>query len=251
MGKERAHIDMTKYEAAILDMDGVITDSARVHAASWKKMFDEYLKERSRREGLEFEPFDERKDYLRHVDGKPRYEGAKSFLESRGISLPYGSPDDPPGKETVCGLGNRKNHYFRKHLKEEGIDPYPTTVEFLRKLRERKIRTAVISSSRNAEAVLDAAGVRGLFDVVVTGADAAEHDLRGKPEPDIFEEAAKRLRVSPEKAVVVEDAIAGVKAGKAGGFAMVIGVDRSGRNAGLESLGADMVVRDLSEIGGV
>lgn len=242
-------LDLDKYQAVILDMDGVITRSARAHAAAWKRMFDEYLEKRAAREGKQYAPFDDEEEYYRYVDGKPRYEGARSFLESRQISVPYGGPDDPPGEETVCGLGNRKNQYFLEHLKKHGVESYRSTKEFVKAMKARNKRVAVISSSRNAKAVLEAAGVRRLFNVVVDGADAAKHDLKGKPEPDIFLEAARRLKVNPENAVVIEDAQAGVGAGKAGGFALVIGVDRSGQNTELKSHGADVVVNDLSEIG--
>jgi trehalose 6-phosphate phosphatase len=244
---ENIRIDLDKYEAAILDMDGVITKSARAHAASWKRMFDEYLRERAGRSGEKFRPFSD-EDYYRYVDGKPRYEGAESFLVSREISLPFGKPDDPPGKETVCGLGNRKNRYYLEHLKKYGVESYQSTIDFVKELKARNKRIAVISASRNAKAVLEAAGARDLFHVVVDGVEAARHDLKGKPEPDIFLEAARRLEVEPERAMVIEDAQSGVEAGRAGGFALVVGIDRSGQNRELKSHGADMVLRDLSEI---
>jgi alpha,alpha-trehalase len=240
---------MDRYQAVILDMDGVITRSARVHAAAWKRMFDGYLGERAAREGGEYEPFDAEEDYHRYVDGKPRYEGARSFLESRQISLPYGDPDDPPDRETVCGLGNRKNQYFLQHLREHGVEVYESSKEFVKEMKARNKRVAVISSSRNAKAVLEAAGARELFQVVIDGVEASKLRLEGKPEPDVFLEAARQLDVSPDDAVVIEDAISGVKAGKAGGFALVIGIDRSGHNPELESQGADIVVSDLSELG--
>jgi trehalose 6-phosphate phosphatase len=243
-------IDLNRYQAVILDMDGVITRSARAHAASWKRMFDEYLQQRARRGGSEYKPFDDKEDYYRYVDGKPRYEGAQSFLESRGISLTYGSPDDPPDRETVCGLGNRKNRYFREYLSSHGVESYQSTVSFVKEMKQKRKRVAVISSSENAKAVLKAAGVLGLFHVIVDGVDSARLNLKGKPEPDIFLEAARRLKVSPGNAIVIEDALSGVEAGKAGGFALVIGIDRSGQNTGLRSHGADIVVSDLSEIVG-
>ena len=243
-------IDLNRYQAVILDMDGVITRSARAHAASWKRMFDEYLQQRARREGNEYKPFDDKEDYYRYVDGKPRYEGAQSFLESRGISLAYGSPDDPPDRETVCGLGNRKNRYFLEYLSSHGVESYQSTVSFVKEMKQKRKRVAVISSSENAKAVLKAAGVLGLFHVIVDGVDSARLNLKGKPEPDIFLEAARRLKVSPGSAIVIEDAQSGVEAGKAGGFALVIGIDRSGQNTGLKSHGADIVVSDLSEIVG-
>ncbi len=243
----KVRIDLGKYEAAILDMDGVITTSARAHFASWKRMFDDYLRQRAGSQNEKFTPFTE-EDYYRYVDGKPRYEGARSFLESRRISLPYGNPDDTPVEETVCGLGNQKNRYFLEYLKKNGVESYQSTRRFIKDLRCRNKSVAVISSSRNAKAVLEAAGVTGLFRVVVDGVDAGEHHLRGKPEPDIFLEAAKRLRVNPEHAIVIEDALSGVEAGKAGGFGLVIGINRSGHNTELKGHGADIVVRDLSEV---
>jgi len=248
MPQQSVKIDLDKFDAAILDMDGVITRSATVHAKSWKRMFDEYLRQRAKIRGKKFVPFDKEKDYYRYVDGKPRYDGARSFLKSRGISIPYGSPDDPPDKETVCGLGNRKNQYFLDYLKEHGADSYPSTINFIRKLKDEDKRVAVISSSRNAKEVLEAAGVLTLFHVIVDGVDSAKQNLKGKPKPDIFLEAAKRLDVNPKRAIVIEDAISGVKAGKAGGFGLVIGIDRSGQNPELKSSGADVVVSDLSEI---
>lgn len=245
---QKIEVDLGRYEAAILDMDGVITSSARVHAAAWKKMFDEYLKEGTQREGLDYRPFDDREDYYRYVDGKPRYEGAESFLESRGVSLPYGSPEDSPDKETVCGLGNRKNEYFHEYLKKNGVESYDSTIDFIKKLLSQGRKVAVISSSRNAKAVLDAAGVRGLFQTVIDGVYSAENELKGKPEPDIFLEAAKHLEVNPQEAIVIEDAVSGVKAGKKGGFGLVVGIDRSGENQDLRASDADIVVSDLSEL---
>jgi len=235
-------------DAVIFDMDGVVTSSARAHAAAWKKMFDEYLKERSRRTQERYVPFDDHRDYLRYIDGKPRYEGVQSFLESRGISLDFGNTDDPPGKETVCGLGNLKNQYFRKHLQEYGAEPYQSTVDFVRFLKGRGIRVAVISASRNARAVMEAAGVQGLFEEAVDGVDSARLGLRGKPAPDIFLEAARRLKVSPDRTAIVEDALAGVKAGKEGSFALVIGIDRGGQGEEMKKEGADIVVTDLSDL---
>jgi trehalose 6-phosphate phosphatase len=244
-GKTTVNLD--DYRAAVLDMDGVITRSARAHAAAWKRMFDEYLRLRAAREGSELEPFSDR-DYYLYVDGKPRYDGARSFLESRGIRLPFGKPDDPPGRETVCGLGNLKNRYFLEHIKEHGVESFESTKAFVGDLKAAGKRVAVISSSRNAKEVLEAAGVIDLFHVIVDGVEAARAHLRGKPEPDIFLEAAKRLEVTPKETIVVEDALSGVEAGKAGGFGLVIGIDRSGKNTELGTHGADLVVRDLSEV---
>lgn len=240
-------IHLENYQAAILDMDGVITQSASTHRAAWKRMFDEFLKIRADETGHRFEPFTE-EEYYQYVDGKPRYEGAQSFLDSRDISISYGSPEDPPGKHTVCGLGNQKNRYFLQHLEQRGVESYASTQTFIRKLKNHEKAVAAISSSRNAKAVLDAADVRHLFSVVVDGQDSEQHHLQGKPEPDIFLEAATRLGVSPENAIVVEDALAGVQAGRAGGFGLVIGVNRGDQRSQLKEHGADIVVNDLSEL---
>lgn len=241
--KRNPEIDLNHYKAAILDMDGVITRTMRPHFHAWKRMFDDYLRGRDKN----FKAFTEH-DYYNYVDGKPRYQGARSFLESRGINLDPGRPDDPPGKETVCGLGNRKNDYFLDYLKENGADSYESTVKFIKEFKSAGKSVAAISSSRNARAVLGAAGVLDLFDEIVDGVDTREQNLKGKPEPDIFLEAARRLNVEPENAIAVEDALAGVQAGKAGGFGLVIGINRSGGHAELKEYGADLVVNDLSEI---
>jgi alpha,alpha-trehalase len=234
-------------QAVIFDLDGVVTRTAGLHAQAWKLLFDEYLAARARRLGEAFRPFDPESDYQGFVDGKPRYDGVASFLASRGIALPFGSPDDPDERETVCGLGNRKNRYFRTALAKTGGDPYPTTLELIAALRSRGVRTAVVSSSRNCGAVLDAAGIRELFDAKVDGVDAAELGLPGKPDPAVFLDAARRLGVAPARTAVVEDAIAGVEAGRRGGFGLVVGVDRAGQADALAAAGADVVVRDLAE----
>ncbi len=246
--RDRTEISLDSAKAVIFDMDGVVTDTATVHARAWKTLFDEYLQERAKRQGQGFQPFDPDEDYRRYVDGKPRYDGVSSFLEARGISLPYGHPDDEPGKETVCGLGNQKNEYFLQVLRDEGIDAYQSSIAFIERLRARGMKTAVISSSRNCEEVLQAAGVMNLFDAKVDGIDMAEAGLTGKPEPDIFQEAAKRLGVKPETAVVVEDALAGVEAGRKGGFGLVIGIARHNHGEELKQHGADLVVGDLAEL---
>ena len=234
--------------AVIFDMDGVVTDTASVHAAAWKRLFDEYLEGRSQRTGEPFQPFDPDVDYRLYVDGKKRYDGVRSFIASRGITLSEGDPSDAPDAETVCGLGNRKDRYFRAHLEEHGARAYPSTVVLIEDLRARGIRTAIVSASRNVGDVLEAAGVRGRFDVKVDGVDADELSLRGKPDPATFLEAARRLGIGPARAAVVEDALAGVQAGSAGGFALVIGVDRVGRPDALLEAGADVVVTDLAEL---
>ncbi len=240
-------IHIHDHEGLILDMDGVVTRSAKAHRHAWKRMFDDFLKTRDARPGEDRSAFSET-DYYRYVDGKPRYDGTESFLRSRGISLPYGDPSDPPEKESVCGLGNRKNRCFREYLEKNGVESYSSTAEFIRKFRKSGKPVACISSSRNAKAVLRSAGVSDLFDTVVDGVDAAEEGFKGKPAPDIFLTAAKRLGVAPAKTIVVEDALSGVEAGKAGGFGLVIGVNRGGQEEELRNRGAHIVVEDLSMI---
>jgi len=235
-------------DAVIFDMDGVATQTALVHAAAWKRMFDDALRERSVRDGVPFVPFDAEADYLPYIDGMPRYDGVRRFLASRGITLPDGDPTDPPTAETVCGLGNRKNGYFLDTVERDGVKPYPTTVALLRDLRGRGIATAIISASENATEILTSAGILDLFDVKVDGTDAKRLGFPGKPAPDIFLQAASRLGVPPGRAAVVEDALAGVEAGRAGGFALVVGVDRSGQAEALAARGADIVVADLGEL---
>jgi alpha,alpha-trehalase len=236
------------YDAVILDLDGVVTRTAAVHAAAWKQLFDDFLSSRKPQGEENLEPFRIDPDYYRYVDGKPRYDGVKSFLKSRNIQIPFGSPDDPPGKETICGLGNRKNQFFRQRLQENGVEVYESTIELLRDLRSHGLQTAVVSSSKNCAHVLQAADAERWFDTRVDGTHSEQMGLEGKPAPDIFLEAARRLEVDPGRAVVVEDALAGVEAGRRGEFGLVIGVDR-GDNAGayLEA-GADVVVSDLSRV---
>lgn len=236
-----------RYDAVVFDMDGVITDTATVHQAAWKRMFDGFLADWSARHGGEQRPFDEQ-DYLQYVDGKHRDDGVESFLSSRDIDLPRGKPADTPSAETVWGLANRKNDDFQRTLAESGVVAFPTSVAFVRRLQAHDIGTAIVSASRNCRQVLEAAGIGDLFAVRVDGVVAAELSLPGKPDPAIFVEAARRLGATPDRAVVVEDAIAGVQAGRAGGFALVIGVDRTGQADELRANGADVVVRDLGEI---
>jgi len=246
MNQEKKAIALSRfdYDAVIFDMDGVVTKTARVHAAAWKALFDEY---RDRSQG-EWEPFDADVDYRRYVDGKPRYDGVKSFLESRNIFLPYGSPEDDPVKETVCGLGNRKNELFHDRLRTGGVEIYEPGVRLVKELNGATFKTAVVSSSKNLVTVLEAAGISGLFHAKIDGLDSEKLGLKGKPDPDIFVEAARQLGVEPRRSVVVEDAIAGVQAGKAGNFGCVIGVDRTGHAGDLRENGADVVVTDLFEV---
>ncbi|HXV59104.1 MAG TPA: trehalose-phosphatase, partial [Vicinamibacteria bacterium] len=239
-------ISRKAYDAVIFDLDGVLTRTDDVHAAAWKELFDGYLERVSQTES--FTPFDIERDYRLHVDGRPRYEGAKSFLASRGIEIPYGAPEDPPDRETICGLANRKNELFRERLEKYGVEVFASSVALVERLRSRGFRIAVVSSSKNCARVLQAAGIAGLLDVRVDGVDAHALDLEGKPAPDTFLEAVWRLGVAPARSVVIEDAISGVEAGVRGGFALVVGVDRAAQAAALEKAGAHVVVRDLSEI---
>jgi trehalose 6-phosphate phosphatase len=233
--------------AYIFDMDGVITKTARVHAQAWKEMFDEFIKEQTP-ENEDYEPFGKQSDYLKYVDGKPRYDGVRSFLESRGIELPYGTSEDPPGKKTICGLGNRKNEMFHKVIRENRVEIFPENIQFIKDLRQKNIPTAVISASKNCQEVLQAAGVEDLFDVRVDGIISAELGLQGKPHPDIFLEAARRLRKKPAECAVIEDSQAGVAAGKKGAFGWVIGINTGGQREELENSGADIVVETLNEV---
>jgi beta-phosphoglucomutase family hydrolase len=231
-------------DAAVLDLDGVVTDTASVHAAAWKRLFDEFLRARAERDGDRFQPF-ERADYLEFVDGKPREDGVRSFLASRGIDL---NGDGDGDGESVASLAARKDRYFHEQLRTHGVRRFTSTVDWLGRLRARGVRTAVVSASRNARAVLRAAGVEDLFDVRVDGEEAARLGLPGKPDPAMFVEAARRLGVEPARCLVVEDALAGVQAGARGGFGLVVGVDRSGRADQLRAAGADLVVGDLAEL---
>jgi trehalose-phosphatase len=237
-----------RYDAVILDMDGVITQTAVLHAQAWKRMFDAYLQSREDGDQRDFEPFDIETDYRAYVDGKPRYDGVRSFLQARGISLPEGDPDDPPERETISGLGNRKNEMFHELLDRQGVAVYQDAIEQIGNWKQRGLQVAVISSSRNATDMLRTAGVLDLFDAKVDGNDSGRLHLPGKPAPDIFLRAAQVLGVDPERAMVVEDAIAGVQAGRAGGFGCVVGVARSGGDEELRQHGADIVVHDLLEL---
>ena len=241
-------ISSDAFDAVIFDLDGVVTDTASLHARAWKQMFDRYLQERNRREGTAQAPFDDEGDYRRHVDGKPRYDGVAGFLKSRGIELDWGDPSDSPEKETVCGLGNRKNRIFQGLLSSGEVRRYDATVALIRRLRLEGVKTAIVSSSKNCRQILETAGIADLFDGRVDGIDSEEQSLKGKPAPDIFLQAAEQLSADPKNAVVVEDAQAGVEAGKKGGFGCVIGVDRTGHAQALRDKGADVVVSDLAEV---
>jgi beta-phosphoglucomutase family hydrolase len=237
-----------KVRACLFDMDGVVTQTAIVHAAAWKEMFDEFLSARAKSTGTEFVPFDAHAEYDAYVDGKPREDGTRSFLESRGIELPEGTPEDPPGTPTVYGLSNRKNELVLAKLAQGGVQVYEGTVTYIRSVREKGIATAIVSSSANTRQILDSAGLAGLFDVRVDGLIAKERGLRGKPAPDTFLAAAEELHLTAAQAAVFEDALAGVEAGRAGHFALVVGVDRVGQADALAAHGADIVVKDLAEL---
>jgi beta-phosphoglucomutase family hydrolase len=232
----------------LFDMDGVLTKTAQVHDAAWQETFDGFLRERSRRSGEPFVPFDPAADYEDYVDGKPRADGTRSFLASRGIELPEGSPDDPPGAETVEGLSNRKNEILLRRIREDGVEAYPGSVRYVRAVRDAGLRRAVVTSSANCHDVLVAAGLEDLFDVRIDGLTVAREHLRGKPAPDTFLTGARELGLEPWEAAVFEDALAGVAAGRAGRFGFVVGVDRLGQADALREHGADLVVADLTEL---
>jgi len=236
------------FDAVLFDLDGVLTSTAAIHAEAWKQMFDGYLKQRSARTGEPFRAFEIETDYKHYVDGRPRYDGVKQFLESRGIHLPQGTPASSPAEESVCGLGNVKNELVQRAIDEGRVQTYPASVEFVKRVLGAGIRAAVVTSSRNCVPVLRAAGIEDLFEVRVDGLSIEEHGLRGKPAPDGFLRAAEEMHVRPSRAVVVEDAISGVQAGRAGGFGLVIGIDRHGEGDALYANGADVVVNDLEEL---
>ncbi len=234
--------------ACLFDLDGVLTDTASVHAAAWKQMFDEFLQARAERTGVPFQPFDVKSDYGPYVDGKPRLAGTDSFLRSRGIELPTGGPGDAPDAETVFALATRKNALVQEKIVTVGVDVYPGSVRYLHAVKDAGLATAVVSSSANAGQVLDVAGLADLIDHRVDGVTAKERGLPGKPAPDTFLAAAADLGVGLHEAVVFEDALAGVASGKAGGFGFVVGVDRLGHADKLREAGADIVVTDLADL---
>jgi len=235
-------------KACLFDLDGVLTQTAKVHAAAWKQMFDAYLRERAGSGGKDVVPFDDIEDYVAYVDGKPRYEGVRSFLQSRGIELPEGREDDPPSAQTVHGLGNRKNEIVLGLIHDKGVEPYEGSVRYVHAAIDAGLRCAVVSSSTNCRDVLRAAGIEELFEVRIDGVVAEREHLRGKPAPDTFLAAAKAFGVAPGAAAVYEDALAGVEAGRAGDFGCVVGVDRAGQAEQLEAHGASIVVADLGEL---
>jgi beta-phosphoglucomutase family hydrolase len=239
---------LADWEAILFDLDGVLTDTAALHAVAWKQMFDEFLLRWSSAHGQPFEPFEIDPDYVTHVDGLPRFDGVATFLESRRIVLPEGSPSDGPDADTIHGLGTRKNELVLELMDKRGVEPFAGTVTFLDAAIDRGLKVAVVSSSRNARASLESAGLADRFEVVIDGNVAAEVGLPGKPAPDTYKEAAKRLGVKQDRAVVVEDAIAGIEAGRLGNFGCVIGVDRDDNPDRLRRAGAHVVVDDMSRL---
>jgi len=241
-------MDKKRIKAIILDLDGVITRTAKLHAEAWKIMFDEYSKYRGEHKLSTYEPFDKEEDYRTYVDGKPRYKGVKSYLASKNITLPEGTPKDAPGWDTICALGNKKNVTFTKFLEEGRAEVFEDAVKKIRLWREKGFKTAVVSSSKNCAVIIRAAKIEDQFDVRVDGITAEEIKLTGKPAPDIFLYAAKKLNVKPEEAVVVEDAQSGVQAGRAGKFYLVLGMARYGQDRELRENGADVTVSSFEDI---
>ena len=245
---ESKRINRDQYDAVLFDLDGVVTDTASIHATCWKQMFDQYLRNRARNRGEAFRPFELATDYRLYVDGKPRFDGVRDFLASRSIHLPEGNPEDSIDVETVCGLGNRKNDLVNLVIADVGVDPYDGTVRFIHQLRRNGFKIAVVTSSQNCTAVLKAAKLDDLFEVQVDGNTIHAQRLAGKPAPDTFLMAAKLLGCEPERTVVIEDAISGVQAGANGRFGLVIGVARKGNAEELKRHGARLVVEDLGEL---
>jgi beta-phosphoglucomutase family hydrolase len=241
-------ITRDRFDAVLFDLDGVLTATAKVHATCWKRMFDAFLEQWAETSDEPFRPFDIATDYKLYVDGRLRYDGAQAFLESRGIHLPHGNPTDPPSHETICGLGNQKDELLFSVLESEGVEVYKGGVALARHLRNQGFSTAVVSASKSCAAVLEAGGISDLFDARIDGEVAERLELPGKPAPDMFLKAAGLLGVSPDRAVVVEDAISGVEAGRNGGFGLVIGVDHTGNEEALRQHGAHIVVQDLGEL---
>jgi beta-phosphoglucomutase family hydrolase len=237
-----------RVRACLFDVDGVLTETAKVHAAAWKEMFDTYLKARADESGAPFVAFDREADYDIYVDGKPRADGTHSFLQSRHIDLPEGNATDQPGAETICGLGNTKNEIVLRRIREDGVEAYPGSVRYVRAVRAAGLRRAVVSSSANCAEMLAAADIDDLFEERIDGVTVESDHLAGKPAPDTYLAAARALGVDPDQAAVFEDALSGVEAGRAGGFGFVVGVDRVGQAEALRAHGADTVVTDLAEL---
>ena len=247
MGGNRTRLPAA-LRGCLFDLDGVLVSTVASHAAAWKQMFDAFLLERAERDGTAFVPFDIDRDYTQYVDGMKREDGVRRFLASRGITLPEGRADDPPATETVRGLGNRKNEALHATIEAIGVEVYPGSVDFVRAVRADGLATAVVSSSANAPWILRVAGIDALFDAVIDGTYAAQHDVAGKPAPDMFLAGANALGLAPAECAVFEDALAGVEAGRAGGFGLVVGVDRKSEADALRAHGADIVVADLGEL---
>lgn len=241
-------LDLEGMDAVLFDLDGVLTDTASLHAQAWKQMFDEFLTRWCEAHDHPFQPFSIERDYLQYVDGKPRLEGVASFLESRRIVLPDGVAEDSPEQDTIHGLAKRKNELVLGLIRDSGVKPFDGSIRFVEHVRDQGLRTAVVSSSRNAGEVLRAAGIEDLFEARVDGIVAAELGLPGKPAPDTFVECARRLDTTPKRSIVVEDAVVGIQAGRLGGFGLVIGIDRGDNGARLEDEGADIVVADLGTL---
>ena len=241
-------ISTTDFDAILFDLDGVVTQTEKLHTIAWKVLFDEFLSRVAQRNGTPFVPFDAETDYLQYVDGKQRYDGVTSFLAARDITLPYGDPEDDSSRETVCGLGNKKNAAFLACLAEKGVEVFASTIVLIKALRQKGLKIAIVSSSKNCKIVLEQAGLTDLFDTRVDGVESATCQLPGKPAPDTYLEAARRLAVRPERAAIVEDANSGVEAGHKGGFGLVLGVARQDNRAALEQHGADAVVTDLEDV---
>ncbi len=241
-------ISTSDFDAVLFDLDGVVTQTEKLHTIAWKALFDEFLSRFAQRTGTPFVPFDAGTDYLQYVDGKQRYDGVTSFLAARDITLPYGDPEDDSSRETVCGLGNKKNSAFLACLAEKGVEVFASTVVLIKALRQKGLKIAIVSSSKNCKIVLEQAGLTDLFDTRVDGVESATCKLPGKPAPDTYLEAARRLNVRPERTAIVEDASSGVEAGHRGGFGLVLGVARQDNQAALEQHGADAVVTDLEDV---
>lgn len=245
---EQVTITAGVFRAAIFDLDGVVTQTARLHARAWKEAFDTFLETHSQKTREPFRPFNVATDYPRYVDGKPRYQGVESFLASRGIALPWGDPDDPPGTNTITGLGNQKNEIYLDLLRQEGADVYETSIDLIRQLKMQGFRVGVVTSSKNGRTVLETTQLTPLFDVVVDGVDAERLNLRGKPHPDVFLLASEKLGELPEATLCFEDAASGIEACHRGGFGYIIGVDRHNQAEALKSHGAHRVISDLSRV---
>lgn len=237
-----------RIRACLFDLDGVLTQTASVHAAAWQEMFDSFLRRRAAATGAAFVPFDPVADYDAYVDGRPRADGARTFLASRGITLPEGGPGDPPGTDTVSGLANEKNQIVLRRIAAGGVTAFPGSARYLQAVAAAGLKRAVVSASANCHAVLAGAGLAGQFDVVIDGLVAERERLAGKPAPDTYLAAARALHLPSAQCAVYEDALAGVAAGRAGGFGWVVGVDRTGQADDLRTEGADVVVRDLAEL---